>query len=355
MTTLLIVNGYGLSNADLYSKIASTENLDTVVIFTPYDPYPEFLWGYSDTVSLQSYCTSSSISLSVIGCSPLHYYDARFADLRCVDPWTTFFATSVIAHSLANNITPLGHQLPIKKLFTSLNSKPRHNRCMFIDYMSHYNLIDNNYVSWNMTLLEPEANNKPYIFKYWTPERLVLETAWQNTNICNPSQPVQNTPPLQFSDSLFSFVSETVTDEIMVTEKTWVAIYHQRPFLTFATTGYYKFLQELGIELYDEVFDYNFDSILNWERRCAAVMQEMKKLENTNLQDLYMSLRPKVLRNYTRMLDIVKNGIGRPNILDAHLTNDTTQSLFGHFLLNNIWKLDETTELLDLYRFSDDK
>jgi len=260
MSTLLIVNGYGLTNADLYNKIVNTANLDTVVVFTPYDPYPEFLWGYDDTVSLHNYCTGNNISLSVTGCSPLHYHDARFADLDCVKPWTMFFASSVIQHSIDNNIAPLGHQLPINKLFTSLNSKPRHNRCMFIDHMSYFNMIDNNYVSWNMTLLEAEANNRPYNFKYWMPDRLVLEAAWQNTNIANDANMSLNqTPPPQFSDSLFSFISETVTDEIMVTEKTWMAIYHQRPFLTFATSGYYKFLQTLGIELYDEVFDYRFD------------------------------------------------------------------------------------------------
>ena len=131
----------------------------------------------------------------------------------------------------------------------------------------------------NMTVLEEESNNIPYLFKYWLPERLLLETTWQDTILNNPSQTVQNTPPLQFADSLFSFISESVTDEILVTEKTWMAIYHQRPFLTFATSGYYRFLQTFGIELYDEVFDYSFDSIQDREDRCIAVMEQMKKLK----------------------------------------------------------------------------
>lgn len=355
MTTLTIVNGYGLTTADFYSKIATTENLDSLIIFTPYDPYPEFLWGYDDTLSLQTYCTANNISLSIIGCSPLHYYDSRFADLQCADPWTTFFASSVIQHSIDNNITPLSHTLPIKKLFTSLNSKARYNRCMFIDYMSQFDMIDNNYVSWNMTLLEDEANNLTYNFKYWLPERLLLETTWQDTILTNPSQSVQNTPPMQFSDSLFSFISETVTDEIMVTEKTWMAIYHQRPFLTFATSGYYRFLQTLGIELYDEVFDYSFDSIQDWEQRCIAVMEQMKKLENEDLQHLYTILRPKILRNYTQMLDIVKHGIGKPNLSNTFFIDNTIESPFRHISFNDVWKLDETAAFLNLYRFSDDK
>jgi len=347
MSTLLIVNGYGLTNADLYNKIVNTANLDTVVVFTPYDPYPEFLWGYDDTVSLHNYCTGNNISLSVTGCSPLHYHDARFADLDCVKPWTMFFASSVIQHSIDNNIAPLGHQLPINKLFTSLNSKPRHNRCMFIDHMSYFNMIDNNYVSWNMTLLEAEANNRPYNFKYWMPDRLVLEAAWQNTNIANDANMSLNqTPPPQFSDSLFSFISETVTDEIMVTEKTWMAIYHQRPFLTFATSGYYKFLQTLGIELYDEVFDYRFDSILDWKQRCVAVMEQMKKLEGENLQDLYMLVRPKALRNYARMLDIVKTGIGKPELTNICWTDISLQFYY------NIWDVHKHTAFADLYQFA---
>jgi hypothetical protein len=348
MSTLLIVNGYGLTNSDLYNKIAATENIDTLAIFTPYDPYPEFLWGYDDTISLHMYCTANNIALSVTGCSPLHYRNARFADLQCVKPWTTFFASSVIQHSISNNITPLAHTLPITKLFTSLNSKARHNRCLFIDCMSYYNMIHNNYVSWNMTVLEEEANNIPYQFKYWLPERLLLETTWQDTILTNPSQSVQNTPPLQFADSLFSFISETVTDEIMVTEKTWMAIYHRRPFLTFATSGYYRFLQTLGIELYDEVFDYSFDSIQDWEDRCIAVMVQMKKLENKNLQNLYMLLRPKVLRNYTQMLDIVKHGIGKPDLPAAFWT-DTDIELRSYY---DMWNISNHTAFVDLYRFS---
>lgn len=340
MSTLLIVNGYGLTNADLYSKIANTANLDTVVIFTPYDPYPEFLWGYDDTASLHNYCTFNNISLSVTSCSPLHYYDARFADLDCVKPWTTFFASSVIQHSIHNNIAPLGHRLPVHKLFTSLNSKPRHNRCMFIDHMSYYNMIDNNYVSWNMTPLEAEANNRSYNFKYWVPERLVLETSF------SPGMTNYQTPPLQFNNSLFSFISETVTDEIMVTEKTWMAIYHQRPFLTFATSGYHRFLQELGIELYDEVFDYSFDLNPDWKQRCVAVMEQMKNLETVDLNYMLALLRPKVLRNYARMLDIVKNGIGKPELTNICWTDDSLKFYY------NIWDVHKHTAFADLYKFA---
>ena len=342
MSTLLIVNGYGLTNADLYNKIAATENIDTLAIFTPYDPYPECLWGYDDTVSLQNYCISNNISLSVTVCSPLHCYDARFADLQCVKPWTTFFASSVIQHSIDNNIKPMSHTLPVTKLFTSLNSKARYNRCMFIDYMSYFNMIDNNHVSWNMTTIEEEANNQLYNFKYWLPEQLVLEALF------HPAMTTYQTPPVQFSNSLFSFISETVTDEIMVTEKTWMAIYHHRPFLTFATSGYYKFLQTLGIELYDEVFDYSFDSIPDWKQRCVAVMAQMKRLENLDLQNLYMLLRPKVLRNYTQMLDIVKHGIGKPN-LTATFWTDNAVELGSYY---DMWNIGNHTAFMDLYKFS---
>jgi hypothetical protein len=359
MSTLLIVNGYGLTNSNLYNKIAATENIDTLAIFTPYDPYPEFLWGYDDTLLLHNYCMVNNISLSVIGCSPLHYYDTRFADLVCVKPWTTFFASSVVQHSISNNIAPVGHRLPVTKLFTSLNSKPRHNRCMFIDYMSYFNMVDKNYVSWNMTILE-EANNTTYNFMHWIPKRLVLEAAWQGSDSSNPNQTIQNSPPPQFSDSLFSFISETVTDEIIVTEKTWMAIYHQRPFLTFATSGYHRYLQELGIELYDEVFDYSFDSIQDWKQRCIAVMEQMKKLETADLQQLYKLLHPKVLRNYTRMLDIVKIGIGKPDLPSILWPDETTGSTFKALRrlpfkdasLEDVYNLGKTTAFANLYEFS---
>jgi hypothetical protein len=195
-----------------------------------------------------------------------------------------------------------------------------------------------------------ECDNNQYTFKYWTPERLFLESTWYNSSTSSPSQLMQNTPPWQFADSVFSFISETVTAEIMVTEKTWMAIYHQRPFLTFATSGYYRFLQTLGIELYDEIFDYSFDSIPDpyWQERCIAVMAQMKKLENADLQNLYMLLRPKVLRNYTRMLDIVKHGIGKP-YLPATFWTDNAIELGSYY---DMWNIGNHTAFMDLYKFS---
>ena len=126
-----------------------------------------------------------------------------------------------------------------------------------------------------------------------------------------------------------------------------MAIYHQRPFLTFATSGYYRFLQTFGIELYDEVFDYSFDSIQDREDRCIAVMEQMKKLKNKDLQRLYTILRPKVLRNYKRMLDIVKIGIGKPK-LPAALWLDNAPD---HRTYYDMWNISNHTAFADLYKF----
>lgn len=357
MKTLSIISGTYISKEYFDTLLNTNKDIEKIIFFTPFDPYPDCIWGYDAILSLSKHCAANNIMLSITGCSPLHYYDLRFAQLPCIKPWTTFFATTVTHYSVVNNIRPYGHTLPINKLFTSLNSKPRYNRCMFIDYMSYYNLIDTNYVSWNMTQLDvEEINRTEYQFKYWLPERLLLEESWaESTSTAHVNHRLQLTPPMQFKDSLFSLVSETVTDEIMITEKTWIPIYHQRPFLTMAAPGYHKFLQELGIELYDEVFDYSFDLDTSDVNRCVAVMQQMKALERANLLSLYKLLRPKVLRNYKRMLDIVKDGIGKPNLDNLFLENELVKYSYDNreqWPYYESWNLNSNFEFLKLYNLS---
>ena len=77
-------------------------------------------------------------------------------------------------------------------------------------------------------------------------------------------------------------------------------------------------------------------------------MAQMKRLENLDLQNLYMLLRPKVLRNYTQMLDIVKHGIGKPN-LTATFWTDNAVELGSYY---DMWNIGNHTAFMDLYKFS---
>ena len=73
-------------------------------------------------------------------------------------------------------------------------------------------------------------------------------------------------PQSIFHETFFSLVSENVNissnnNKFYVSEKTLYPLINNHPFVCLANKNHHKFMVELGFELYDNLFDYSFDSI----------------------------------------------------------------------------------------------
>lgn len=73
-------------------------------------------------------------------------------------------------------------------------------------------------------------------------------------------------PQTIFSDTFFSLVSENVntsanSNKFYISEKTLYPLVNNHPFVCLANKDHHKFMVDLGFELYDNLFDYSFDSI----------------------------------------------------------------------------------------------
>lgn len=128
-------------------------------------------------------------------------------------------------------------------------------------------------------------------------------------------------PPIELKQSLIQIVPETMEGNnnddqpTFLTEKTWTPLLLGVPFLVCSTRFFHEEMEErFGIEMYDELFDYTFDSEVNMEARIFKLVAEVNKLKNKNYHKLFESVKDKVERNKKRVEKIVLDKWGIPNV-----------------------------------------
>jgi hypothetical protein len=202
--------------------------------------------------------------------------------------WTTFWPTKTFYElskwgHVANNNN-------FTKAYVNLNNKPWDFRCEMLEALSQRNLISKGAISWNEC-------NIDYDFKHWKQERLIIDPEYAKS-----TEQYGSFPPA-FLESFMSLVSESTMDTIFPTEKTYTPIYFKKPFIVWSVPNFHKALQELGFELYDELFDYSFDSIQDSKKRLNAILDQVESVVDKDYQNLYNLVAEKAERNY----NILKN------------------------------------------------
>ena len=120
---------------------------------------------------------------------------------------------------------------------------------------------------------------------------------------------LNNIVPDEYLQSAVIFACESQTDiSTHITEKTFKNIFYKKPYLTFASKGFYKFLTENDFVLYDELFDYSFDDIDDYGERLTGYLNECKKvlrMDLTSLKSIISIMQPKLDHNYNKCCEIV--------------------------------------------------
>ena len=230
--------------------------------------------------------------------------------------WTTFWPTKTWYE--LNKWGHVANNNKFTKAYVNLNNKPWHFRCEMLDQLSKRDLISKGAISWNET-------NKDYDFKHWKQERLIIDPEYAET-----TEQYGSFPPA-FLESFMSLVNESTMDTIFPTEKTYTPIYFKKPFLVWSVPNFHKALQELGFELYDEVFNYDFDSIPNRTERYNRLLQNFKDLKNHNSTELYEKIQDKIEYNRKHAIKIATQLLYAPDIitetLKIHNTGERVDSL----------------------------
>jgi hypothetical protein len=191
----------------------------------------------------------------------------------------------------------LDHNVNFDKAFISLNNRITKYRCLLIDKMAEHNLLNYGYVSWLKHLDEGLYDNE---FKYFDNRVIKLE---DTNNITLNEEIVESS----YFKGFVNIITEGDINFKDISEKTFYAILHKKPFLILGATGIHQTLSNLGFKLYSDVFDYSFDSSDNIEFRIDGIIKNIKNIIDSDYNMLYKNCLETAEFNYNRYIEILKD------------------------------------------------
>lgn len=232
-------------------------------------------------------------------------------------------------------------------LYTCYNRRNEVARAMLVDELARENLLQYGIVTYHQPV---DAT-----WKYHNGTKLMDEPDYEINTQYNPKYAPSNYPASMMR-GFFDIVTESrfAPGEYFITEKTLKSIMLLRPFIAFSSTGYStEYLAKyIGLELYDEMFDYEFDRCDSLEQRIDGIITNVTRLKNQipdlkTKHSIYKKLIPKLIRNRNKIVDIFfdKTKIV-PDCLQV-LMSDKKYTLNGctdHPVLNHMRRMEWITE-----------
>ena len=179
-----------------------------------------------------------------------------------------------------------------------------------MDLLAKHDLIDKGAIAWRDIIRRcddirhtfPEgvtdSMHMRYPYKYWKPKRMILD---QDID----ARFNQETLPSEFNDAFMNLVTETEDTVTFITEKTVTPILMNKPFLIAGSVRNHAILRDRGFLLYDEIFDYSFDSENDINLRYEGLVENIKRISTMDLSVIYKKLFDKLLYNKQHALKIM--------------------------------------------------
>ena len=176
-----------------------------------------------------------------------------------------------------------------EKIFICLNNRSHTHRAKLIDSIFKNNLFQYGEISWRQ--VDPILNN--YIFKYWKETKMRIDGDEEN---------------FYFNSNCFlNLVPESTSDQLFFTEKTFKPILGKQAFLCYGYPNQNLYLKNYGFELYDEIFDYEFDSNPLLESRVDGIIKNLNSIKTLNPKYLHELVKEKIKYNKDNAISILKN------------------------------------------------
>jgi hypothetical protein len=226
--------------------------------------------------------------------------------------WPTFLLQST-KHNLETAykkpIREIRKSTEFDKLFMCFNNRPRAHRCAVVDNLFKLDLFKDGLISWNIMTSEDYSM---YDFKYWKEELLIVDKPYV----------IENQDTSYLTDTylnnkcLINVINETYCDGGIpfVTEKTFKSLLIGQPFIAFGNSNQNKILKEFGFKLYDDVFDYSFDDDGDFYVRVDKFTENINRVKNEDLNELYDRFKEKVEYNRNRCHEIIERDLYIPEI-----------------------------------------
>lgn len=206
-----------------------------------------------------------------------------------------------------------GENPSFKYPYITLNNISKRHRCLVMDLLAKYNLIEKGAISWRdinhacndirHTFTDGIVDSvyMGYRYKYWKPKRIILD---QDIH----QQFLQETLPIEFNQSFMQLVTESDDQFVFYSEKTVTPILLNKLFLVASAKGHHTELKNLGFQLYDEIFDYSFDNEPDESIRYEGLIENVNRISTMppqQLEKLHTSVFEKLVYNKKHALNLV--------------------------------------------------
>lgn len=199
-----------------------------------------------------------------------------------------------------------------KRLGYIFVNRPHDHRCSFIDQL-HANKLDND-IQFTWNLLSDTYYDR-YNFKFWN-EKIVIDPEDSYTK--GDFSTNWDLPSNAYFDSLFEIVLETHIDTIFISEKTWKPIVFGKPFLVYGRQGFHRRLEDIGFKLFHHTIDYDFDDMIDPDKRILMMMEQLQKLRLLNYEDILKKIEPVVKYNQNLARKLMRSLPARYNAVTRY-------------------------------------
>ena len=176
-----------------------------------------------------------------------------------------------------------------ENLFICLNNKSHTHRAILIDSLFKNDLFQYGKISWRQ--IDTFLNS--HIFKYWKETKMEINGHEED---------------FYFDSKCFlNLVSESNSERLFFSEKTFKPILGEQVFLCYGFPNQNLYLKNYGFELYDEIFDYEFDSNPLIESRVDGIIKNFNNIKTHNPKELYNLVEEKIKYNKDNAISILKN------------------------------------------------
>jgi len=182
----------------------------------------------------------------------------------------------------------------------------RPNRDFVMLSMQQHNLLDRNIVTYRDVFTGNNSNSLSDRVAQHFPQTTLLhpyvspnlDPAWEVSD-CIKHSDSQTVPWEIYRRTWVSLAVESVCSGSMffMAEKISKPMMALRPFVVFGICGFLKHLQQLGFKTFHPYIDESYDSIRDDVERWQAAFDQVIKLHNQELDDLYIKLEDRVLHN----------------------------------------------------------
>jgi hypothetical protein len=197
----------------------------------------------------------------------------------------------------------LSNDYNFKTPYSCYMAKAKIHRTLLVEHLAKHDLIKHGRVSYWFNLYLNPGESYSYDWQHHDGSELVIDDDVFKNNR-NPE-----VFDKKFLEPFLHCVVETSYLQTVITEKTVKPIFGKRPFLVLGGPGFHSDLENMGFALYDEIFDYSFDSQHDLAQRIDLYSKNIQLVVDNvdDLNDWYRVLLPKIEYNYKLAFDLVND------------------------------------------------